>query len=240
MAKKYYAVRTGRKTGVFMTWAECQKQVTGFSGAEFKSFPTMEEAQAFAGVSAEGIPDTLSRAEKPASDQVIAYVDGSYRSDTGEFSYGMVILKDGEEHTFCEKMTDKELALMHNVAGEIKGSEAAMQYAVDHNIPEITIYHDYEGIAKWCTGAWKATKPGTIAYQAFYREAMKKVKVHFVKVKGHSNDKYNDMASHIVVFVVTSLPKKLSESCSGSGSFCNLCAAYILSELSYCSQYSEY
>ena len=48
MAKKYYAVRTGRKTGVFMTWAECQKQVTGFSGAEFKSFPTMEEAQAFA------------------------------------------------------------------------------------------------------------------------------------------------------------------------------------------------
>ena len=79
MAKKYYAVRTGRKTGVFMTWAECQKQVTGFSGAEFKSFPTMEEAQAFAGVNAEGIPDTLPRAEKPASDQVIAYVDGSYR-----------------------------------------------------------------------------------------------------------------------------------------------------------------
>ena len=197
MAKKYYAVRTGRKTGVFMTWAECQKQVTGFSGAEFKSFSTMDEAQAFAGVSAEGIPDTLSRVEKPALDQVIAYVDGSYRSDTGEFSYGMVILKDGEEHTFCKKMTDKELALMHNVAGEIKGSEAAMQYAVDHNIPEITIYHDYEGIAKWCTGAWKATKPGTIAYQAFYREAMKKVKVHFVKVKGHSNDKYNDMADQL-------------------------------------------
>lgn len=197
MAKKYYAVRTGRKTGVFMAWAECQKQVMGFSGAEFKSFSTMEEAQAFAGVSAEGIPDTLSRAEKPASDQVIAYVDGSYRSDTGEFSYGMVILKDGEEHTFCKKMTDKELALMHNVAGEIKGSEAAMQYAVDHNIPEITIYHDYEGIAKWCTGAWKATKPGTIAYQSFYRGVMKKVKVHFVKVKGHSNDKYNDMADQL-------------------------------------------
>ena len=96
-----------------------------------------------------------------------------------------------------DKMTDKKLALMHNVAGEIKGSEAAMQYAVDHNIPEITIYHDYEGIAKWCTGAWKATKPGTIAYQAFYREAVKKVKVHFVKVKGHSNDKYNDMADQL-------------------------------------------
>ena len=79
MAKKYYAVRTGRKTGVFMTWAECQKQVTGFSGAEFKSFPTMEEAQAFAGVNAEGIPDTLPRAEKPASDvERLSAVTGDY------------------------------------------------------------------------------------------------------------------------------------------------------------------
>ena len=206
MAKKYYAVRTGRKTGVFMTWAECQKQVTGFSGAEFKSFPTLEEAQAFAGTGTEtgtkgaeknAAPETGKKSAVPAADQVIAYVDGSYRADTGEFSYGMVILKDGEEYSFCEKISDKELAQMHNVAGEIKGSEAAMQYAMDHKISEITIYHDYEGIAKWCTGAWKANKPGTIAYQRFYQEAAKKITVHFIKVKGHSNDKYNDMADQL-------------------------------------------
>ncbi len=222
MGKKYYAVRKGRKTGVFATWAECQKQVTGFSGAEFKSFGTMEEARKFAGSGAavmqteqgkaigvqfdkaEGTGRNLSmsgsageKAVRTAPGQVIAYVDGSYRSDTGEFSYGMVILKDGEEHCFCRKMTDKELAQMHNVAGEIKGSEAAMQYALDNGIPEITIYHDYEGIAKWCTGAWKANKTGTRAYQAFYQEVIKKVQVHFVKVKGHSNDKYNDMADHL-------------------------------------------
>ena len=179
MAKKYYAVKKGRKTGVFDTWGECQKQVTGFSGAEFKSFGTLEEARAFAGLG-------------DASGS-----DGSFRADTGEFSYGMVILAEGEEKCFCQKMTDPELALMHNVAGEIKGSEAAMQYALDHEIPEIVIYHDYEGIAKWCTGAWKANKEGTRVYQAFYQEASRKVKVHFVKVKGHSNDKYNDMADQL-------------------------------------------
>lgn len=200
MAKKYYAVRKGRKTGVFATWAECQKQVTGFSGAEFKRFGTMEEARIFAGSNASadcGVAAGNRIPSQNSSEGVIAYVDGSYRSDTGEFSYGMVILQDGEEHTFCQKMTDKELALMHNVAGEIKGSEAAMQYAMDHNIPEIIIYHDYEGIAKWCTGAWKANKSGTQAYQAFYQAAVKKVKIHFVKVKGHSNDKYNDMADQL-------------------------------------------
>ena len=89
---------------------------------------------------------------------------------------------------------------MHNVAGEIKGAEAAMRYAMEHHIPAITIYHDYEGIAKWCTGAWKANKPGTIAYQRFYQEAAKKVMVHFIKVKGHSNDKYNDMAAFANLF----------------------------------------
>ena len=193
MAKKYYAVKTGRKTGVFDTWGECQKQVTGFSGAEFKSFGTLEEARAFAGLGRTG----GSEAAKPDKNSVIAYVDGSFRADTGEFSYGMVILADGEEKCFCQKRTDQELALMHNVAGEIIGSEAAMQYALDHEIPEIVIYHDYEGIAKWCTGAWKANKEGTRAYQAFYQEASRKVKVHFVKVKGHSNDKYNDMADQL-------------------------------------------
>ena len=46
MAKKFYAVRKGRKTGVFATWALCQEQIKGFSGAEYKSFTTKEEAEA--------------------------------------------------------------------------------------------------------------------------------------------------------------------------------------------------
>ena len=35
MAKKYYAVRAGRKTGIFETWDECRAQTTGFKGASF-------------------------------------------------------------------------------------------------------------------------------------------------------------------------------------------------------------
>ena len=32
----FYAVKAGRKTGVFTTWEECEIQVKGFSGAEYK------------------------------------------------------------------------------------------------------------------------------------------------------------------------------------------------------------
>ena len=48
MAKnKYYAVRKGRVPGIYRTWSECQKQVTGYPGAVFKGFVTEEEAQSF-------------------------------------------------------------------------------------------------------------------------------------------------------------------------------------------------
>ncbi|KAI8630867.1 hypothetical protein F5Y19DRAFT_37741 [Xylariaceae sp. FL1651] len=32
-AQKYYAVRSGNKPGVYLTWAECQEQTAGFRGA---------------------------------------------------------------------------------------------------------------------------------------------------------------------------------------------------------------
>ncbi|MBN2615450.1 MAG: ribonuclease H family protein [Bacteroidales bacterium] len=44
-AKKYYVVWRGFKPGIYTTWDECKKQVTGFDGAQYKSFKSTEEAQ---------------------------------------------------------------------------------------------------------------------------------------------------------------------------------------------------
>lgn len=49
MSKKYYAVKKGYKVGVFDAWDICKAQVNGFSGAEYKSFKTEEEAYAYIG-----------------------------------------------------------------------------------------------------------------------------------------------------------------------------------------------
>lgn len=45
--QKYYAVKKGTKPGVYDTWDECSKQVSGYKGAVYKAFPSLEEAQAF-------------------------------------------------------------------------------------------------------------------------------------------------------------------------------------------------
>ena len=60
MAKKFYAVRNGRVPGVYMTWADCEKQVKGFGGAIYKSFPTEAEALAFVEDSGLSLSDFMS------------------------------------------------------------------------------------------------------------------------------------------------------------------------------------
>lgn len=195
MAVKYYAVQRGRSTGVFFSWAECQKQVTGFPGAVFKSFLTIEEAEAFA-KGGNIVSDKEVLLEKDP-DALIAYVDGSYHNGTGEFSYGMVLLDGGLEKRFYQKFTDAELAAMRNVAGEIKGAEAAMRYAVEQGYGKLYIFHDYEGIAKWCQGVWKTNKEGTKAYKAYFDSIQDKLQVVFVKVAAHTGDKYNEMADQL-------------------------------------------
>jgi ribonuclease HI len=44
---KYYAVRAGKTPGVYMTWKECQEQITGFKGAQYKSFTSRKDAEDF-------------------------------------------------------------------------------------------------------------------------------------------------------------------------------------------------
>ncbi|GGB99220.1 ribonuclease H1 domain-containing protein [Dyadobacter sediminis] len=48
MAKKtkYYVVWQGRKTGVFTDWKECEAQIKGFDDARYKSFESIQEAEA--------------------------------------------------------------------------------------------------------------------------------------------------------------------------------------------------
>lgn len=195
MAKKVYAVRNGRKTGVFDSWEECRAQIEGYSGAEYKGFLKKEEAEEFLGLDADKKEQGSSMDDGMRDENTaIAYVDGSYHAGSGDFSCGMVLFYQNEEITFSKRFHEEELAAMRNVAGELKGAEAAMQYAKEHQIKHLIIFHDYEGIAKWCNGAWRANKPGTRAYQKFYQEMAQEIDIQFQKVKGHSGDKYNDRA----------------------------------------------
>lgn len=44
---KYYGVKQGVTPGVYTSWPECQQQVNGYKGAEYKSFKTEAEAHLY-------------------------------------------------------------------------------------------------------------------------------------------------------------------------------------------------
>lgn len=190
---KYYAVKHGRQIGIFYSWPDCQKQVIGFPGASYKSFTSLDDANAFINGAS-----TLATPHAPTPldtnfDGAIAYVDGSYDVRSGMYSYGAIVLYKGAEFESYDKYDD-DLKDMRNVAGEIRGAVFAMQFCLENNIDKLRLYYDYEGISKWCLGEWKTNKQGTTDYKFFYDEIKHRLSVDFIKVKSHSGDKYNDIA----------------------------------------------
>ena len=190
---KLYAVKCGRKPGIYKTWAECQKQVIKYPGAIFKSFNTMEEANRFLG---DLIVNKNVDGESKLEETLIypyAFVDGSFYKDTFVYGYGGFLMIDKDTKIKLQGSgDDKELASMRNVAGEILGSMAAVKEAEKLGLKSLTIYYDYQGIESWAVGDWKTNKIGTKYYAEFMNNT--KVKVSFVKVKGHSGIEGNETA----------------------------------------------
>lgn len=105
MAKqKYYVVWKGREPGVYTTWQECSAQVTGFNGAEYKSFENRELAEQayqaqyeeFKGKRAPTLsPAMLELIGKPAEDSYC--VDASCIGNPGPMEYQCVHTTTGQQ-----------------------------------------------------------------------------------------------------------------------------------------------
>lgn len=219
MAKFYYAVRVGKHPGIYGTWDECNAEVNGYPGAQFKKFKTEEEAKAF--IDFKNAKKSTKNADSKSvknnttsfdsqkeiselsdiyelidnqNDVLVAFVDGSYNVTTKKIGLGALIFTKDNETQVSDGFYDEELSTMRNVAGEIKASETVFDYAIEHNIKTAHIFYDYLGIEKWCTGEWKTNKQGTLAYKKKYDIIQPVLNVVFHKVKAHSNNQYNDIA----------------------------------------------
>ena len=194
MAKAYYAVRKGKTSGIYESWKECEQQVKGYSGAEYKKFSTYEEAEDFMGndTVVEKIEETNLK-----DNEVISYVDGSFDLSNWTYSYGVVFITNEGKETYSGRDNDKEMAEMRNVSGELKGAMVAMDLAIKAGKEILYLHFDYTGIEQWAMGNWKTNKDGTKAYKAYYDSIKDKLKVVFIKVKAHSGIEYNEEADKL-------------------------------------------
>ena len=86
---------------------------------------------------------------------------------------------------------------LRNVSGEVLGAQKAVEFAINKGYKEVTIAYDYQGIESWALGTWKRNNKVTSQYNSFMQEKMKFIKINFKKIKGHSGNKYNDIADKL-------------------------------------------
>lgn len=94
MQEKVYAVRNGRRTGIFHRWADCRGAVRGFKGAEYRGFDSEDGAREWLGDTVttripedemeQRIKNVFSMCEKNA--QYIAFADASCGDGSGGFA----------------------------------------------------------------------------------------------------------------------------------------------------------
>lgn len=200
-AKKFYAVKKGKKTGIFNNWDECKSVIEGYSGAEYKGFATLQEARAYLGIAEEecvsGQAAPISSMQQE-SGKLITYVDGSYEHSLLKYAFGCVfLLPDGSIYVENGSGNNPESAKLRNVTGEMLGAMFAVRWAIKNGFSKLELRYDYEGVEKWVTGAWKSKTELTQKYAEAMRRWSRQIRLEFTKVAAHTNVFYNEMADQL-------------------------------------------
>jgi len=199
---KFYGVRRGRSTGVFESWEACRQQVFKFPDAEYKAFPTWEEASAFATCTAsttENLSETSQDSPSTPLSRVAIWVDGScFPQGDGSMriGWGLLVKQDGRE-VYRAKGNDipPEAHRHRNVAGEIFGILKSLEWCKAHGITEVTLYFDYQGLESWATGSWRTKLPFTQSYARAVKASG--ITIHWIKIKAHSGNQENEIVDRL-------------------------------------------
>ena len=146
--KKYYVVWKGRETGIFTSWAECERQVKGFVAAEYKSFGSLKEAEtafqsryeAYKGKSS-SLGKWKEASVKPVHTSIC--VDAACSGSPGRMEYRGVFLESGEEFFRIGPFPDGT-----NNVGEFLAIVHALTWLMKHE-QQMPIYSDSQNAISW-------------------------------------------------------------------------------------------
>ena len=146
--QKFYVVWKGRKPGIFTSWEECEKQVKGFVGAEFKAFGSLAEAEtAFKSryEAYKGKPSSKGKWKQASNKPILPSicVDAACSGSPGKMEYRGVFTESGEEIFCVGPFPDGT-----NNVGEFLAIVHALTWLVKHS-KVLPIYSDSENGISW-------------------------------------------------------------------------------------------
>ena len=215
---KIYAVKEGNKTGIFNTWEECKEAITGFPNAKYKAFLTNEEAEAYLkDIDIVMQNDILPRLKE---NRVVAFTDGSYDDSKKQYGSGVYLfLPNGQTKEISIKGNNPSFVDERNIAGEVIAVFNAVDWVLSNGFDKITIFYDLQGIGEWASGNWKANTKCSQFFKNFILDKCDVINIEFQKVKGHSNNAYNNKADSLAKGAV--LENKIFQDRENSGYIIN-------------------
>ena len=205
--KKYYAVKAGRKTGIFLTWDACEEQVKGYPGAKFKGFPSRADAEAWLGETTgpkESAP-AEDAWEKAEDTDYVVYTDGScLKNPDGPGGWAAVIVDSSTGER--EELYGGSPSTTNNRM-ELSAAIAALSHVSEGK--SISLYTDSQymknaftrnWIRNWKRNGWKTIKGTDVLNKDLWLqldELCAKHKVEFRWVKGHAGISYNERCDQL-------------------------------------------
>lgn len=209
--KKFYAVASGRKTGVFESWPETQAQVSGYPAARFKGFTSRREAEEwlknplYAAKSTQKTKAPQPAAVVVAGEGVVVYTDGGAINNPGPGGYGAVLCYQGRQREVSggfRHTTNNRMELMACIV--------ALQQVTPRDEP-VALYSDssyvVNGINKgwarsWRSNNWRKKDKQPAVNPDLWQQLLElcdELDVTFHWVKGHAGNPLNERCDTLAV-----------------------------------------
>jgi ribonuclease HI len=198
--------------GIYLTWSECEAQVKGYSGAQYKSFTLLSDAKLYINEQIEIVPEnSVTKTKKVASQtqtyDIEVYTDGSCVDSVG--GYGIVYITDGVEKEFFGHVPYE--VCTNNIA-ELYAIKSAIELILKYNTSDkkkITIYSDSIYSIKsltiwyknWKKNGWRTSNGEEVKNKELIQSILILMKeipnLKFQHVAGHSNIRCNEIADRL-------------------------------------------
>ena len=190
--EEYYAVFQGKQTGVFRSWTEVQPLVSGFSGAVFKKFATLAEAELYAKTGE-------TKVEKPlpveCRNSHFIYTDGAFSSKTKRCGVGVAFDAPYQACAIAKTLPTGSTHQQAEIEAIVCALLAVSQNGELKRLAHVTIWTDSDYALKcltvWCPrlakkwmadntfGTSKISQPHRKRHQIVASAAKRKIASHF-------------------------------------------------------------
>lgn len=193
-ATAYYAVKKGRDTGIFTSWADCQASITKYPNASYKKFASKSDAESF--ISGKPISTPISDVISNSSGDIdyFVYTDGACKNNgknTASAGIGIYFGENDKRNTSTPlrygKLTNNvaELTAIIRAYPLIKqdlydGKQIAIVTDSEYSMKCISTYGD-----KCAKLNWNVSAPNIELVREVY-ELYKFSNVKFIHIEAHT------------------------------------------------------